>query len=279
MNTLKYLALLLALSSCVVSAETIYKNAFHPDEELVVNLKLKLNYKDGTQKDIIRDVGSFSYTPGRSFVMNTTLNTTNVDFSSGIKTSIIISKKGWRYGYKHGEIDLVFVQPNSTSKRLLLRGSSTQNNGDQQANAPLQWIPGINTFLSYEEKQYKELPRRYYLDKSYKVETIYSPDSTSTALLEPQSNYINLDGSEDVDLPIRLNITVIPVADAWKVALKVDMFLKSASHLSNNDLKDAQNMFLKVSPHYVKFLGVISFAHVILTFLSIKNDVNTLDQF
>ena len=121
------------------------------------------------------------------------------------------------------------------------------------------------------------MPRRYCSDERTQNKTLYSSDSASTELLEPQSNYISLNKSGEVDLPIKLNITVIPRADTWKFILKVNALHSSASYFSDNDLKDIQNMFYKMSPHYVKFLGIISVAHVVLTFLSIKNDVKQQD--
>lgn len=267
--------LLLALSSSVISEEVVYKNGFRPGENIYANLIIELRYKDGRLEKRTQQMGTFSYTSGSSSLMSTTLNVKDVELLSDANATLAFSKEGWHYGYKHGVADLVFSQPNSTAKRLLLRRSSTQDNDTKQTKPSLQWIPGINVFLSYDESQYKKLPRRYYPDKICTSDTIYSPDSSLTTLLEPQSNYISLDGSGEVDLPIRLNVTVIPAAEAWKIALKVGMLLESANHFSSNDLKDVQNVFFKVSPHYMKFLGVISVAHVVLTFLSVKNDVNT----
>lgn len=262
------ISLLLALCLNAVLAEDAYKNVFYLNEDIGINLVFTVSYKDNTTKTMYRKLGNISYTPGTFFVVNTTVGIVNAEMLSGAGVTVIFHNNTSPQGYKYGEINLVAVKPNSTSKRLLLGKTSGPRKAAQPTKNLPQWIPTANVFFTFDQDQYVKLPRSYYLDGSN-----YLPDGVSTALLESQSNYITLSGNGVMDLPFKLNISVVPVNEAKKIALKANLFLNSGNYLSSSDLKDAQNMFLNVSPNYLKFLGIISFAHTILTFLTIKNDV------
>lgn len=265
---LAYLLLLLSFSSLVVSADDIYTSVFRPDEEVGVSLKLFINYKNGT-REIIKHLGNISYAPGKTFI-NSMVACIDINESLlNVQAAIVFRTIGNTMGFTYNGITtLTTVKPDPTSKRLLLKRSPTPRKANEPIKDSLQWIPAINVFLSFDKNQYKELPRNY-----YKNDTQYLPYGTTTPLLEPQSNYIDLNETGNVTLPLKVNVTVVPIEDAWKIAIKANFFLKSANFLSNSDFSDAQNLFHKVDPYYIKFLGIISFAHIVLTFLSIKNDV------
>ena len=276
MATVGKLLFVLVLVMSSVCAKGPLTNTLRPDEEVSVTLKVSTEHNGTTVKSLKVDLGTTRYALGQSISKNVTLGVTGLTSLSSIYASVFISKKGMShgYGYEYGHADLTAVRTSPPSKRLLLKRPFPSPEDSQPPREVLQWFPAVDVYLSFDDAKRAVLPLGYLL-----LSNEYFPGGTVTSQRKLPMCCIDLGSNGTVQLRFTVNVHVSTPGEANAVLLKSNMAIGSSRMLPQSDSNDAQAILFNTSTYYLCALVILSVVHVVLTLLSIKNDVNCYSFF